>query len=130
MPVRACILPGTSRSRSAISALVRARPAAPSGAERLIIVIQNTRQLRMQNTAISFTRRSAVLSRAASTRQPDFRTLWKTTIFQRSAYQCSFSIAASQVKTGKSVTSFQSIAGRSAGAVCSLAWITMSVRAG
>ena len=34
------------------------------GAERLIIVIQNTRQLRMQKTAISLTRRSAVRSRA------------------------------------------------------------------
>jgi hypothetical protein len=40
------------------------------GAERLIIVIQNTRQLRRQKTAINFTRRSAVRGRAS---RPDSR---------------------------------------------------------
>ena len=95
MPILARALSGTSWSRSPISLVVRARLGMACGADRLIIVIQNTRQLRMQNTAISFTRRSAVRSRASSARQPDFRILWKTSIFQRSAYQRSFSIAAS-----------------------------------
>src|SRR5258708_4166288 len=44
------------------------------------MVIQNTRQLRIQKTESSFTRRSAVLSRASSARQPDFNTLWNTSI--------------------------------------------------
>jgi len=35
------------------------------------MVIQNTRQLRMQKTEMSFTKRSAVLSRASSARQSD-----------------------------------------------------------
>ena len=34
----------------------------------------------MQNTASNLTRRSAVLSRASSARQPDFRTLWNSSI--------------------------------------------------
>src|SRR4051794_41919322 len=69
----------------------------------------------MQKTAISFTRRSAVLSRLSSARQPDFRILWNVSIFQRKAYQRSFSTAAPCDRTGKSVISFQSIADRSAG---------------
>ncbi len=71
----------------------------------------------MQKTAISFTRRSAVLSRLSSARQPDFRILWNTSIFQRRAYQRSFSTAAPCDGTGKSVISVQSIAGRSVGAL-------------
>ena len=58
-----------------------------SGMARLSIVNQNTRQLRMQNTASNRTSRSAVRSRACSARQPDFKILWKTSIFQRMAYQ-------------------------------------------
>src|SRR3954471_21269184 len=68
----------------------------------------------MQKTAISFTKRSAVLSRLSSARQPDFRILWNTSIFQRRAYQRSFSTAAPCDRTGKSVISFQSIGGRGA----------------
>ena len=45
------------------------------GAERLIMVIQKIRQLRMQRTATRFASRSAVRSLASSTRQPDFRIL-------------------------------------------------------
>src|SRR4051794_35901610 len=66
----------------------------------------------MQRTAISLTRRSAVLSRAPSARQPDFRTLWNTSIFHLKAYQRSFSTAARFEGTGKSVSSFQSMRGR------------------
>jgi DNA-binding MarR family transcriptional regulator len=44
--------------------------------------------------------------------QPDFRTLWNTSIFHRKAYQRSFSTAARFEGTGKSVTSFQSMRGR------------------
>lgn len=45
------------------------------------MVIQNTRQVRMQKTAMSFTRRSAVRSCTSSALQPDFRILWKVSIF-------------------------------------------------
>ena len=61
------------------------RAGSRSGSTRLSIVNQNTRQLRIQNTARSLTSRSAVRSRACSARQPDFRTLWKTSIFRRMA---------------------------------------------
>ncbi len=57
------------------------------------------------------TRRSAVCSRASSALQPDFRVLWKVSIFQRIAYQSSFSMASSWERTGRSVISFQSILG-------------------
>ncbi|HET6466783.1 MAG TPA: hypothetical protein VFG43_00240 [Geminicoccaceae bacterium] len=50
------------------------------GAARSIIGSRNTRQLGMRKTAISFTRRAAVLSRACSARQPDFRILWNTSM--------------------------------------------------
>src|SRR5215210_982339 len=83
----------------------------------------------MQKTAISLTSRSAVLSRAFSVWQPDFRILWNTSTFHLRAYQCSFSIAAAQVGTGKSVISRQSMAGRSAGSVRSLAQITVRLSA-
>ncbi len=43
------------------------------GAARLIMVIQNSRQARIQNIAMKLTRRSAVRSRASSARQPDLR---------------------------------------------------------
>ena len=39
-----------------------------------------------QQVAIRLTSLGAVLKRDSSTLQPDFRTLWKTSIFQRSAY--------------------------------------------
>jgi hypothetical protein len=60
---------------------------------RLVMVSQKTRPLKMQNTAGRFTRREAVFSRACSARQPDLRILWKISIFQRSAYHCTFSTA-------------------------------------
>src|SRR5690554_937538 len=66
----------------------------------IIMVIQNTRQARMQ-TAISLTSRSAVRSLAFSALQPDFRILWKTSIFQRIAHQRSFSIASAADWTGR-----------------------------
>src|SRR4051794_41958868 len=84
----------------------------------------------MQKTAISLTRRSAVLSRLSSARQPDFRILWNVSIFQRKAYQRSFSTAAPCDRTGKSVISFQSIAGRSAGAARPPAWVTLGLGGG
>src|SRR4051812_50095843 len=84
----------------------------------------------MQKTAISLTRRSAVLSRLSSARQPDFRILWNVSIFQRKAYQRSFSTAAPCDRTGKSVISFQSIAGRSAGGARPPARVTPGPSAG
>ena len=63
------------------------------GAARAIIVSHKTRQLKMQNTAIKLARRSAVRSFESSARQPLFKILWKTSIFQRIAYQLIFSIA-------------------------------------
>ena len=77
--------------------------------ERFPIVIQKTRQLRMHRIAIRLTMRSAVLSRTSSALKPDFRILWKVSIFQRMAYQLSFSIASSRDRMGRSVISFQSI---------------------
>jgi len=44
-----------------------------------------------------------------SARHPDFITLWKTSAFQRRAYQLSFSTAPARSATGRFVTSFQSI---------------------
>lgn len=41
--------------------------------------------------------------------EPDFRVLWNVSIFQRIAYQESFSGASLRDGTGKFVTSFQSI---------------------
>src|ERR1700722_13618606 len=67
------------------------------------------RQSRMQNMAMRFTRRSAVRSFDASALQPDFMILWKTSIFQRNAYQSIFSIASARECTGMSVISFQSM---------------------
>ncbi len=54
------------------------------------MVIQNMRQLRMQKIAIRLTIRSAVRSFESSALQPDFKILWKVSIFQRMAYQDSF----------------------------------------
>ncbi len=97
MPLgEACSASGTRRSRSAISISVNTSLAVAGRADRLSIVIQKIRQLRRQKTAISLTSRSAVLSRAFSVWQPDFRILWNTSTFHLRAYQCSFSIAAAQ----------------------------------
>src|SRR5918998_5959795 len=97
----------TARSMTVISASVSADRGEALGAILLIIVVQKMRQRRMQKTAIGLVSRSAVRSRAASTRQPDFRILWKSSTFQRWAYQRSFSSAVSGEVTGRSVTSFQ-----------------------
>ena len=70
-----------------VSNSVSTRDASNSGLIRLSIVNQNTRQLRIQNTASNRISRSAVHRRARSARQPDFRILWKTSIFQRMEYQ-------------------------------------------
>ena len=61
---------------------VSAKAGSRLGSARLSIVSQNTRQLRIQNTASSRTSRSAVRRRACSARQPDFRILWRTSIFR------------------------------------------------
>src|SRR4030095_15776955 len=98
--------------------------------ERLIIVIQKIRQLRMQKTAIKLTSRSAVRSRDCSALQPDFKILWNVSIFQRDAYHSSFSMACKGEETGKSVRSFQSMESRSCGVPSSQAWMTVRVRLG
>src|SRR5229473_858308 len=72
------------RSRMAISVAVNARVGSAPGAERLSIVIQNTRQLRMQKTETRLVRRWAVLSFDSSALQPDLRILWNTSIFTQS----------------------------------------------
>jgi hypothetical protein len=53
-----------------------------------------------------------VRSFTSSALQPDFRILWKVSIFQRMAYQFSFSTASLRDLIGRSVTSFQSIGSR------------------
>jgi len=63
----------------------------------------------MQNIAIRLARRCAVRRRESSARQPDFRILWNVSIFQRMAYQWSFSMASARERTGKLVISFQSM---------------------
>ena len=82
--------------RSAISVSVSAIVGGACGAVRLSIVNQKTRQLMMQKTAMRLASRSAVRSLDSSALQPDLRILWKTSIFQRMAYQSIFSIAASR----------------------------------
>lgn len=67
-----------------------------SGAERLSIVIQKTRQLRMQKSEIRLVRRWAVLSFDSSALQPDLRILWNTSIFHLKPYHSSFSIASAR----------------------------------
>src|SRR4051812_44443219 len=66
------------RSSKSISVSVKAIFGGTSGAERLSIVIQKTRQLRMQKSAIRLANRWAVLSFDSSTLQPDLRILWNT----------------------------------------------------
>jgi hypothetical protein len=105
----------TSASSSRSSILVNASSGGASGAARLIMVIQKMRQLRMQRTANRFTSRSAVLSFDSSALQPDFRILWKVSIFHRMEYQTSFSTASWREHTGRSVSSFQSILSRPCG---------------
>ncbi|MET4046104.1 hypothetical protein ABIC03_007843 [Bradyrhizobium sp. RT6a] len=73
------------------------------------IVIQKTRQLRMQKTDIRLVRRWAVRSFDSSALQPDLRILWKTSIFHLKAYHSSFSIASAREPTGRSLISFHSI---------------------
>src|SRR3954470_17130257 len=87
--------------------VVSARVGEAVGATRFIIVIQKMRQLRMQNTAIRLTILSAARSLEASALQPDFRILWNVSIFQRIAYQASFSNASLRDRTERFVISFQ-----------------------
>ena len=121
---------GIRRSRIFVSNPVSTKAGSRFGLARLSMVSQNTRQLRIQNTASSLTSRSAVRNRACSARQPDFRILWKTSIFQRMAYHCSFSTAASWLSTGRSVISFQSMRGRPTGSSGSRACNTVSMSVG
>ncbi|MER9927467.1 hypothetical protein NKJ84_32530 [Mesorhizobium sp. M0048] len=87
------------------------------------IVMKNMRQLTTGMRARNFASLSAVSSLASSARQPDFIALWKTSAFQRRAYQPSFSTAAERSPTGKLVTSFQSIGSRPGGGSSSTAWM-------
>src|ERR1019366_10651018 len=112
------------RSRSTISASVSATVGGESGEVRASIVSHNTRQLMMQKTETRFARRSAVRNFASSARQPDFKILWKTSIFQRIAYHLIFSTASAQLATGRAVSNFHSMRFRPFGALGSAAWET------
>lgn len=68
----------TSRSSKVISGPVNAIFGDASGAVRLSMVSQRTRQLRMQKNAIRLASRSAVRNFESSALQPDFKILWKT----------------------------------------------------
>ncbi len=68
---------GNSSSSSSRLARVKAIPAGACGWVRFIMVIQKMRQLTMQQTATRRTSRLAVRRRDSSTRQPDFRILWR-----------------------------------------------------
>jgi len=109
---------------------IQTKPAEPSGATRFIIVSQKIRQPSTHIKAIRLVRRCAVLKCDSSARQPDFRILWKVSIFQRMAYHCSLSMASCRLRTGKSVMSFQSIGATPLGGRRSQACNTVNVRAG
>jgi hypothetical protein len=113
----------TRRSRITISGSVKAIVGGARGAVRAIMVSHMTRQLTMQNTATKFTSRSAARNFASSPRQPAFRILWKSSIFQRIAYQRIFSTACSKLPTSKSVRNFHTIGFRpEASEVKSTSW--------
>lgn len=125
------LLPSFTRQlRRSISEGVSAASGSTSGHVRLSIVSQKMRQLTMQKTEIKLASRSAVRSRDSSALHPDFRILWNVSIFQRMAYQSSFSIASRRDETGRSVINFHSMGFRFAGASRSRAWITVKRRAG
>src|SRR3712207_8092642 len=63
----------------------------------------------MQNGARRLATRSADRRRDSSVRQPDFRILWKVSIFHRVACRPIFSTASRRERTGRSVRSFHSI---------------------
>src|ERR1700683_5253181 len=88
------------------------------------------RQLTMQKIEMRFARRGAVRSLESSALQPDFRILWKTSIFHRIEYHSSFSMASRRERTDMSVTSFQLILFRFRDVPASSAWITVNVSAG
>jgi len=78
----------------------------------------------MQKSARRLAIRSADRRRDSSVRQPDFRILWKVSIFQRIAYQRIFSTASRRERTGRSVRSFHSIGLRPRGGFRSVACST------
>jgi hypothetical protein len=105
----ACAVRGVSltiRSSRSISVCVTASWAGASGTHRLSMVNQKIRQLRMQNTEMRLAKRSAVRNLDSSALHPDLRNLWNISIFQRKAYQSSFSTASARDLTGRSVISF------------------------
>lgn len=106
--------------------MVKARSGEMFGSERLIIVSQKMRQPSMHRMERKLTSRSAVRGFDASALQPDFRILWKVSIFQRWLYQRIFSRASRREITGKSKISFQSILSRPRGMPRSWAWMTVS----
>lgn len=65
-----------SRSSTCLPRLVIATSGEAAGTTRFIMVIQKSRLLRLQNTAIRLAILSAVRSFGASALQPDFRILW------------------------------------------------------
>ncbi|SAL32141.1 hypothetical protein AWB69_02768 [Caballeronia udeis] len=97
----------TIRSRSSTSVCVRANWAGAWAAHRLSMVSQKIRQLRIQNTEMRLAKRSAVRNFDSSV-SPDFRILWKVSIFQRIAYQSSFSMASARDLIDRSVINFHS----------------------
>src|SRR6185437_9172252 len=118
------------RSNNSVSVEAKATVGGALGAVRFIIVNQNTRQLRTQKTVIRLDSRSAVRSLESSPRHPDFRILWKTSIFQLMPYQMIFSTISERVRAGRSVSSFQSVGLRPFGAPRSVEWITVRSNAG
>ena len=82
----------------------------------------------MQKMAIRFASLSELRNLESSALQPDLRILWNTSIFYRSAYQFSFSMADLRVLTGRLVRSFHTIFSRPRGVPRSMAWMTVKVR--
>ena len=96
--------PGASIwSSTLISAEVKTELGVASGLFLAVIVRKKMRQLTTAMRARNFASRSEVSSLVSSARQPDFMTLWNVSIFQRRAYQPSFSTAAAKSATGRFV---------------------------
>jgi len=72
------------------SVSVKTAPGAAFGDWRCNIESHEIRHETMQHKTMQFASRSAVVNRTSSILHPVFKVLKKVSIFQRSAYHCSF----------------------------------------
>src|SRR3954468_6986122 len=110
-----------------ISLCVRAISAGASGAARFMCTIQKSRHAMTQKRAKNRLRRSAVCSLQSSTEQPDFRTLWNSSMDHLLLYQESFSTACSAEPMGIFVSSVQESGSNPSGGAFSATRMTQPV---